>query len=117
VKDQREAKALRRFFRAAAKPIAVAWQLAVGGDLALPETRGDRPRGIGLTNAYVDRILTAGERDPALVDRFLRVSTLLDPPTRLLRPTVVRRAWTGGRPARPAGPPVTGSTAGDRRSP
>jgi hypothetical protein len=26
----------------------------VGGDLALPETRGDRPRGIGLTNAYVD---------------------------------------------------------------
>jgi hypothetical protein len=34
----------RRFFRAAAKPISVAWQLAVGGDLALPETRGDRPR-------------------------------------------------------------------------
>jgi 2-polyprenyl-6-methoxyphenol hydroxylase-like FAD-dependent oxidoreductase len=107
----------RRFFRAAAKPISVAWQLAVGGDLALPETDGDRPRGIGLTNAYVDRILTAGERDPALVDQFLRVSTLLDPPSRLLRPSIVRRAWTGGRRARPAGAPPTRSTAGDRGSP
>ena len=29
-----------RYFQAAAKPIGVAWQLAVGGDLTVPEVEG-----------------------------------------------------------------------------
>ena len=44
----------RRFFRAAAKPIAAAWQLAAGGDLALPEVEGPRPLSVRIANAYMD---------------------------------------------------------------
>ena len=53
----------RRFFRASAKPIRQAWQLAVAGDLALPEIEGAPPLPMRLMNTYVDRILTAAEYD------------------------------------------------------
>jgi len=85
----------RRFFRAAAKPVDVAWQLVIGADLALPEVEGPRPLSVRVTNAYMNRLLTATERDPALAERFLRVTTFLDPPTRLFHPTVVRRVVAG----------------------
>lgn len=39
----------RRFFRATAKKIGVAWQLAVGSDLALPEVAGPRPVSMRIT--------------------------------------------------------------------
>jgi 2-polyprenyl-6-methoxyphenol hydroxylase-like FAD-dependent oxidoreductase len=87
----------RRFFRAAAKPVNIAWQLAVGADLALPEVAGHRTHTIRATNAYVDRVLTAAEQDPAVGGQFLAVSALLDPPARLLRPSIIRQALIGGR--------------------
>jgi hypothetical protein len=86
----------RRFFLAAAKPIDVAWQLAVGGDLALPEVQGPRAMSVrGLINAYAGRLLAAAERDPTLTEQFLRVNGFLDPPARLFAPGVVRRVVTG----------------------
>ncbi|HEY1968655.1 MAG TPA: 2-polyprenyl-6-methoxyphenol hydroxylase-like oxidoreductase [Pseudonocardia sp.] len=85
----------RRFFRAAAKPIDLAWQMAVGGDLALPEVQGPRPLPVRVSNAYIDRVLTAAEHDPALVERFLRVTAFLDPPTALFHPAVLRRVVAG----------------------
>ena len=54
----------RRFFRAAAKPVNMAWQLTVGADLALPQVQGPRPLPVRVINAYVNRVLTAAERDP-----------------------------------------------------
>ncbi|UTT50512.1 FAD-dependent oxidoreductase [Rhodococcus gordoniae] len=85
----------RRFFRAAAKPIGVAWQLAVGSDLALPEVEGPRTVRTRLDNAYVGRILAAAENDPVVVDRFLRVSSLIDPPSHLFHPALVGRVCAG----------------------
>jgi len=82
----------RRFFRAAAKPIRQAWQLAAGGDLALPEVEGAQSVTTRLFNRYVDRIMTAAEYDTAAVDQFSRVTALLDPATRLLRPGMMWRA-------------------------
>ncbi|MGH3541507.1 MAG: NAD(P)/FAD-dependent oxidoreductase [Mycobacterium sp.] len=81
-----------RFFRAAARPIRQAWRLAAGGDLALPEIDGERPLATRLFNGYVDRVLTAAEFDTAALDQFVKVTSLVDPPTRLLRPAMLWRA-------------------------
>jgi len=68
----------RRFFRAAAKPTNLAWQLAIGGDLALPEVEGSRPVPLRVINAYLERVLTAAEHDPVLAVQFMRVANLID---------------------------------------
>jgi hypothetical protein len=109
----------RRFFRAAAKPTDIAWQLAVGGDLALPEVEGARPLPLRVINAYLGRLLTATERDPVLTEHFLRVTNFLDPPATLFHPTVLWRAVAGNlrrRPTEAAGgadlsPPAAGEAA------
>jgi 2-polyprenyl-6-methoxyphenol hydroxylase-like FAD-dependent oxidoreductase len=81
----------RRFFRAAAKPIDMAWQLTVGSDLALPHVQGPRPMPARVINAYLNRVLTAAERDRVVAEQFLRVAALQDPVTRLFRlPTALR---------------------------
>ncbi|OBI51715.1 2-polyprenyl-6-methoxyphenol hydroxylase-like oxidoreductase [Mycobacterium kyorinense] len=81
----------RRFFRASAKEIRVAWQAAVGSDLALPQIAGKRPLSIRIINAYLDRVLAAAETDPAVVQQFLRAMNLVDPPSHLLRPSTMLR--------------------------
>ena len=88
----------RRFFRAASKPIDRAWRLTIGSDLNLPPVRGTRPLSVRVINAYVDRVLTAAERDPAVAEQFCRVAALQHPPTRLLRPSMARRVLFGSRP-------------------
>ena len=82
----------RRFFRATAKPIGRAWQLAAGGDLSLPEIQGTPPLSTRLLNGYMDRLLTAAEYDTAPFEQFLKVAWLVDAPIRLLRPSMMWRA-------------------------
>jgi 2-polyprenyl-6-methoxyphenol hydroxylase-like FAD-dependent oxidoreductase len=102
----------RRFFRAAAKPINLAWQLTVGSDLALPQVQGPRPLPVRIINAYLNRVLTAAERDPAVAQEFLRVAALQDPATRLFRPPTALRVLLDGLRRHPA--PATNTT---RRTP
>jgi 2-polyprenyl-6-methoxyphenol hydroxylase-like FAD-dependent oxidoreductase len=90
----------RRYFRAAAKPIGVAWQFAVGGDLSLPEVEGPRPLAVRLSNRYVSRLQIVAETDIAVAEQFTRVVGLLDPPAALLRPKMPLRAVR--RPRRPS---------------
>jgi 2-polyprenyl-6-methoxyphenol hydroxylase-like FAD-dependent oxidoreductase len=80
-----------RFFRAAAKTVSVAWQLAVGGDLALPEVEGPRPLAVRLTNRYVDRVQAAAETDTVIAERFVKVAGFSCSPASLLNPAVVLR--------------------------
>jgi 2-polyprenyl-6-methoxyphenol hydroxylase-like FAD-dependent oxidoreductase len=94
----------RRFFRAAAKPVDVAWRLSLGGDLALPEVRGHRPPAVRATNAYLDRLLGAAEADPAVAELFLKVLGFLEPPGRLFRPGVLGRVLVGGHRGHAAAP-------------
>jgi 2-polyprenyl-6-methoxyphenol hydroxylase-like FAD-dependent oxidoreductase len=81
-----------RFFRAAAAPVRQAWELSANPDLCLPEIEGTPALLTRLLNRYVDRVLTAAEYDPAAVDQFVRVTALIDPATRLLRPSIIWRA-------------------------
>jgi flavin-dependent dehydrogenase len=88
----------RRYFRAAAKPIGVAWQFAVGADLSVPEVEGRRPMGLRLSNRFVDRLQIAAETDIAVAEQFIRVVGLLDPPATLLHPKMLLRAARVRRP-------------------
>jgi 2-polyprenyl-6-methoxyphenol hydroxylase-like FAD-dependent oxidoreductase len=87
----------RRYFRAAAKPIGAAWQLAVGADLSLPEVDGPRPLSMRITNKYVDRVLTACESDALVAEQFTKIIHLIDPPTRLLHPSTMLRIAKANR--------------------
>jgi 2-polyprenyl-6-methoxyphenol hydroxylase-like FAD-dependent oxidoreductase len=87
----------KRFFASSAKRIGVAWQMATGSDLTLPEVEGRRTRSMRFTNAYTDRVLAAAESDLLVAERFLRAMQLIDPASSLLRPSVLRRAATVGR--------------------
>jgi hypothetical protein len=87
----------RRFLRAAAAPIRQAWQLSANPDLCLPEIDGTPTLLTRLLNAYVDRVLTAAEYDAAAAEQFFRVTSLVDPATRLLRPAFMWRALRANR--------------------
>jgi 2-polyprenyl-6-methoxyphenol hydroxylase-like FAD-dependent oxidoreductase len=81
----------RRYFRAAAKAIGVAWQLAAGSDLSFPEVEGRRTASMRVSNRFVDWVLTACESDVHVINQFFKVTGLVDPPTRLLHPRFISR--------------------------
>ncbi len=82
----------RRFYRSTAKHLRVAWQTAVGSDLSLPEVEGKRSPSMRISNAYLNWVLTAAETDPAVASQFVRVTGMIDPPSRLLRPSLIFQA-------------------------
>jgi 2-polyprenyl-6-methoxyphenol hydroxylase-like FAD-dependent oxidoreductase len=84
----------RRYFRAAAKVIGVAWQTGATSDLAFPEVEGRRTLSMRATHRLVDSVLTACESDAVVATQFLRVTGFLDPPVRLLHPSFLYRVAT-----------------------
>lgn len=81
----------RRYFRAAAKSIGVAWRVAAGSDLAVPEVEGRRTPATRLTGRFVDWVLTASETDAVVYAQFFKVTSLVDPPARLFHPSFIYR--------------------------
>lgn len=86
-----------RYFRRAAKTIGVAWQTGAASDLAFPEVEGRRTPSMRVTNRLVDFVLTGCESDAMVVRQFFGVSGLIDPPTRLLRPSFLYRVAKANR--------------------
>jgi 2-polyprenyl-6-methoxyphenol hydroxylase-like FAD-dependent oxidoreductase len=91
----------RRFFHATGKIVAPVWEMAAGGDLALPEVEGERPLTLRLTNAYVERLLQVAEHDPMVAAAFNDVADLLAPPQNIMRPRVLWRVLRGPRRQQP----------------
>jgi 2-polyprenyl-6-methoxyphenol hydroxylase-like FAD-dependent oxidoreductase len=87
----------RRYFRAAAKAIGVAWGMGAGSDLVFPEVEGRRTPAMQLTNRFMNQVLTAAETDPAVFTQFARVTGLLDAPTRLFHPAFLYRVAATNR--------------------
>jgi 2-polyprenyl-6-methoxyphenol hydroxylase-like FAD-dependent oxidoreductase len=84
----------RRFFGDLARVVDVPWDIAVGGDLAVPGVQGRRSLKVRLVNAYIARLHGAAEHDASLASVFVRVAGLVAPPQSLLRPNVaVRVLW------------------------
>jgi 2-polyprenyl-6-methoxyphenol hydroxylase-like FAD-dependent oxidoreductase len=79
----------RRFFAEAAKATQVAWNMAVGSDLALPEVSGKSTLAMRSFNLYTDRVLTCAETNPYVAEHFWTVMNLVKPPTQLLHPAVL----------------------------
>lgn len=76
-----------------------AWALATGADLTFPEVEGKRTPLTRVLGGYVSRLQSGASRDPRLGAAFLRVSSLIDPPSALFRPTTVLGAMRAGQPA------------------
>ncbi len=85
----------RRYFRAIAAAIDVAWDIAVGADLAFPQVPGKRSAKVRLVNAYMPRLHAAAAHDTALAAALVRVIGLKDRPEGLLRPDRVLRVLRG----------------------
>jgi 2-polyprenyl-6-methoxyphenol hydroxylase-like FAD-dependent oxidoreductase len=80
-----------RFFTAVAPTLDAPWSIAVGSDLAMPGVVGTPLPKSRLTPEYLARLQQAAVHDGELAIAFLRVTSLIDPPTALLRPETVAR--------------------------
>ena len=89
----------RRFQRGLGRIIRPAWQMATGADLQFPDVHGRRTMSHRFLGAYIERLHAAAAHDPSLSAAFVRVSGLVDPPSALMRPSVVARVLRSGRRA------------------
>lgn len=81
----------RGYFRAVAPIIDVPWEISAGADLGFPQVEGHRSLKVRLGNLYMKRLQVRATDDPALTGAFFRVAGLLDPPTTLVRLSVLWR--------------------------
>lgn len=90
----------RKWFRAIAAIIQAPWMIATGGDaynLGMPEAERLPARWI---NRYFARVHAAAATDPIAAETFARVAQLCEPPTALMRPSMMWRVL--GRTEPPA---------------
>ncbi|HEY3877408.1 MAG TPA: FAD-dependent monooxygenase [Trebonia sp.] len=83
----------RRYFRAAGRLVAEAWETSASSDLRFPEVAGKRRPGSALINAYGEKYRAAASVDPVLGETFLRVANMIDKPAKLLSPGHVLRVF------------------------
>ena len=94
----------RRFYAAITKTLSQAWSLSVGADLRFPQVEGKRTKADRLVNRYLDRYRIAASADPVLGTAFLRVTNMMDPPTRLMAGGHILRVFRSAKKAAIASP-------------
>jgi 2-polyprenyl-6-methoxyphenol hydroxylase-like FAD-dependent oxidoreductase len=103
-----------RFNRAAARIIDAPWAIAVGADFLHPRTVGPKAPGTDLANRYTQRLVRATHGSLPLARTFNRVVNLVEPPTALVRPSVVARVGAATVTARHGRAPVVHPVVGPR---
>ncbi|MFB0626919.1 FAD-dependent oxidoreductase [Streptomyces sp. AB3(2024)] len=100
--------AARRAQRSVARPVAGAWELAVGQDAFYPGASDTPPRAVErLLARYVDRAVETGARSPRALGALLDVMSLEKPATRLFSPDMLLPMLFGRRLPRLQGPPLS----------
>ncbi|HMB62549.1 MAG TPA: FAD-dependent monooxygenase [Eudoraea sp.] len=89
-----EGKSASHYFGKISRIVDIPWQLAIGEDFRFKTTRGKKPLGTGLVNAYVARVHKATHTDTRIYAEFLKVMNLIKPPTALMRPQIALRVLT-----------------------
>ncbi|MER5372699.1 FAD-dependent oxidoreductase [Streptomyces sp. NPDC002553] len=98
----------RRLQQAAAGPVDVAWNLAVGQDIFYPGASDTSPTAAQKFLArFVDRCVATGARSPRALGALLDVMSLLRPPTRLFSMDMLWPMMFSRSKQPPAGPPLT----------
>ncbi|KGN32148.1 hydroxylase [Knoellia sinensis KCTC 19936] len=90
----------RRFFRASAKPISLAWSFAAAGDLAYPEAEGKRTVQFRIGNRLNNLVIAAATTDVEVYAKVMKVSSFVEPPSAFLAPTYLARLLRGNLRAR-----------------
>ena len=85
------APAVGGYLRDVGRISGLAWDLATNADLSFPEVVGRRTAAGRVLGRYVARIQAGAAHDARLGTAFLRVTSMVDPPPSLFRPSVVAR--------------------------
>jgi 2-polyprenyl-6-methoxyphenol hydroxylase-like FAD-dependent oxidoreductase len=91
----------RRFFHATAKQIAPVWWANWVNDFAVAPVTGWRSVPQRLLNWNMDKLMGAAESDIAVAEAMIRLLHMQDPPTRMLRPSMLARVVAANRRLRP----------------
>jgi hypothetical protein len=86
------------YFKQIAQIVDMPWQTAVGEDFRYPQTKGTKAPGTDLINSYIDKVHLATHHDPVVGAAFLKVMSMMEPPTSLLRPHILWRVFRGQGP-------------------
>ncbi|RSM62815.1 FAD-binding monooxygenase [Amycolatopsis sp. WAC 01376] len=97
----------RRFLREIGKVVNDPWDISTSGDLDFPGVEGKRTLKVKMGNAYMAKVQYAATIDPEITAAFMRVAGLVDPPTALMKPSVVRKVLRANRRRPVAGATVT----------
>jgi 2-polyprenyl-6-methoxyphenol hydroxylase-like FAD-dependent oxidoreductase len=72
------------------------WMQTTSEDLRFPQAEGRRPWWLGIANAYTARVYLRSRTDPVVSRAFLQVMHLMQSPSSLFRPAILRRVLFGG---------------------
>lgn len=89
-----ESKLAKSYFKRIQKIKDKLWNMSTGEDFRFPETTGNRPFAIDLTNKYVSLVHKATISDEKVCKAFLKVMGLIDPPAKLFSPSMIWRILT-----------------------
>lgn len=79
------------YFDGASDVVDVAWDMAVGADLAYDQTNGSQSPTTELFTRYVEQVVAASHSDPTVAHAYSRVVGMEEHPTSLLHPRIFAR--------------------------